>query len=383
VTLSYLCLAPGGAGYAVAAVVMSAKVWPKRRSDIPIWSRCFVIPPRKKGQPAPRRSAVSTSAASGTTRASSRRWISSATAAGSIFEDDRIAARRNGFERRGERETIRESVVHSLQDVIRDARPDHLQEDRRRHRHAERHDGLVDLLDRRAMLDRIHDRACHPRQHSIDDEPRVVAHKDRALAELLSDRPQGCQRLFRRLVAAHHLQQRHYGDRIEEMHSRNALGPVEPGRHVRDGQRGGIRGDDAVIRHDRRELRQDLLLHVEILEDRLEHEVAVREAVVAGFAGDERSKKAGFWLVAPLAGFGGDVLDRLVDDLLLHVADDDGQLEAAHEEHRDLPCHQAGAHNPDLSHVTRRSRRLARVSLRALLDELEGVDGRLRLWPGK
>src|SRR5438874_450753 len=63
-----------------APALISANVCPKRRSDMPIWSRCFVIPPRKNGQPAPRSRPVSTSAASGTTLSSSRRWVSSATA---------------------------------------------------------------------------------------------------------------------------------------------------------------------------------------------------------------------------------------------------------------------------------------------------------------
>src|SRR5207247_9549552 len=63
-----------------APALISAKVLPNRRSERPIWSRCFVMPARKKGQPAPSSSPGSTSAASSTTPSSSRRWISSATA---------------------------------------------------------------------------------------------------------------------------------------------------------------------------------------------------------------------------------------------------------------------------------------------------------------
>src|SRR6266511_3230249 len=66
--------------YAGAASLISAKVCPKRRSDMPIWSRCLVMPPRKNGQPAPSSRPVSTSAASLTTPSPSNRWISSAIA---------------------------------------------------------------------------------------------------------------------------------------------------------------------------------------------------------------------------------------------------------------------------------------------------------------
>src|SRR5207248_3112902 len=63
-----------------AAAPTSASGRPKSRSDTPVGSRRFVIPPRKNGQPAPRRRAVSTSAASPTSPSSRRWWISSATA---------------------------------------------------------------------------------------------------------------------------------------------------------------------------------------------------------------------------------------------------------------------------------------------------------------
>src|SRR5947208_13976040 len=69
-----------GGHQAGVGALMSLNVWPNIRSLTPVWSRCFVIPPRKNGQPAPSRRHVSTSAASATTPSSSSRWISSATA---------------------------------------------------------------------------------------------------------------------------------------------------------------------------------------------------------------------------------------------------------------------------------------------------------------
>src|SRR4051812_41589103 len=49
-------------------------------AEMPLASRCLVIPPSQNGNPAPRSKAVSTSAALGTTPSSSRWWISSAIA---------------------------------------------------------------------------------------------------------------------------------------------------------------------------------------------------------------------------------------------------------------------------------------------------------------
>src|SRR5207244_11546991 len=63
-----------------SAAPISASGRPNILSDLPVWSRYFVIPPSQNGQPAPRRSAVSTSFASATTPSSSRWRISSATA---------------------------------------------------------------------------------------------------------------------------------------------------------------------------------------------------------------------------------------------------------------------------------------------------------------
>ena len=53
-----------------AAAPVSASGCPNILSDLPVWSRNLVIPPSQNGQPAPSRSAVSTSAASATTPSS-------------------------------------------------------------------------------------------------------------------------------------------------------------------------------------------------------------------------------------------------------------------------------------------------------------------------
>ena len=80
--------------------------------------------------------------------------------------------------------------------------------------------------------------------------------------------------------------------------------------------------------HNLFELCEDLLLDLELLEHRFEHEVAVGEAFVVGAAGDERREETGLALVVAAPGdlavdFRPDVRERFVDDLLLHVSDHD------------------------------------------------------------
>ena len=57
-----------------------------------------------------------------------------------------------------------------------------------------------------------------------------------------------------------------------------------------------------------------------------------------------------------------DVQERVVDDLLRDVADDDGHLESAEEEQRDLARHQPASDDPDLADVERRRVRPRRMS---------------------
>ena len=154
----------------------------------------------------------------------------------------------------------------------------------------------------------------------------------------------------------------------------------------RDRERRGVRREHALVAHDALELGEDLLLHLELLEHRLEHEVAVREAVVVGAAGDERRQEPRLAFVVPAfrglaADLRADVGERLVDDLLLHVAQHGRHFEPAQEQRRDLPRHQPCADDADAVHLQRCRERARGMLLRSLLDEPEGIDRRLRLRP--
>ena len=171
------------------------------------------------------------------------RWISSATASrtssticsrvrGAVFDDDRLAAVRERGQCGREREPFGERIVHPFEHVVGDARADHLQQHRRRHRHPERHHRLVHLVDRRAVLDGVHDHARHPRQHAVDDEARRVVDEDRSLAQLLADVPHRRERHVVRLGRPHHFEQRHQRNRVEEVHAGHAFRTAQVGCHV-------------------------------------------------------------------------------------------------------------------------------------------------------
>src|SRR5439155_23944002 len=92
-------------------------------------------------------------------------------------------------------------------------------------------------------------------------------------------------------------------------------------------------------------------LHLELLEDRLEHAVAAGELVPAGAAVDDRREER--LLCSDLLA---NRRERLVDASLVEVSEDDRNLEPAQEQGRELGRHQAGADDADL--LDRAPRRL-------------------------
>jgi hypothetical protein len=89
------------------------------------------------------------------------------------------------------------------------------------------------------------------------------------------------------LLARDDLQQRHDGDRVEEVEAHDPLRVLQPARHLGDRQRGGVRGQHALGGDDGLDLGEDLLLDPHLLEDRLDDEVGVGEAVLGRRAGDQ------------------------------------------------------------------------------------------------
>ena len=86
-------------------------------------------------------------------------------------------------------------------------------------------------------------------------------------------------------VGAHHLEQRHHLGRVEEVQAEEALGARRRRRLVGDRERGGVGGEEGVVLDDPVDLAPHLELAVEVLGDRLDHEVAVGEVAVVQRAG--------------------------------------------------------------------------------------------------
>src|SRR4029450_13730257 len=125
------------------------------------------------------------------------------------------------------------------------------------------------------------------------------------------------------------------------------------------GERGGVRREHAVVSYDLLELCEDDLLDRQLLEDHLEDEVAVGKAGVVAATGNERGEKAALALVVAslrdlALDLGADVCERVVDDLLLDVANHDRGFEPAKEQECDLPRHQPGSDDADLPDLERR-----------------------------
>ena len=172
------------------------------------------------------------------------------------------------------------------------------------------------------------------------------------LPSLRGDVPGGRERRIVRRGRPHHLDEREDGDRVEEVQPDDPLGMLEPLGHRRDREGRGVRDEQALGRDDPLERPEDLTLHGQLLEHRLEHEVAalVRLDPVAGR--DDRAEEAGLPLgEATLCDeprqVAADRLHGLPGTLRVDVGHDDGHLEPAHEERRELGRHQPGADHPD------------------------------------
>src|SRR6185436_19731291 len=115
-----------------------------------------------------------------------------------------------------------------------------------------------------------------------------------------------------------------------------------------------------------------------------EDEVAAGEDVPAGPARDDRSEEARLALcqassLHELGELVVDPVEAFIDLLLCKVAEDDRDLEPAEKEERELARHEPGADEADLLHTPRLCLGHPDPALRAALDEVERVHGRLCL----
>ena len=215
---------------------------------------------------------------------------------------------------------------------------------------------LVDRLDREALLLLgAQDLADGGDQDPVDDEAGHLAAADRLLADRLREVGGRLHRLRRGVGAGDHLDQRQHRGRVEEVKADHLVGAQGRVAHLGDRERGGVGGEDRAAGRDLVELAEDRLLDLDLLRHRLDHEVDVGEAVVGSRAGDQAGDQLEA-LVGLLLGHLlllhqavelalGDVvrlLERVVDELLLDVLDDDGDLGVG-DHLGDLAAHRAAA----------------------------------------
>ena len=211
------------------------------------------------------------------------------------------------------REPIRERRVHRLRRVQGNGWSDQRQERHGTHRQSERIECPVSFLDRRAFVDGGEHFAEIPGEEPIHHEPGPVADQHAGLLQLFTDRERGCQRRVASVLGSDYFEQRHHRHRVEEMHSDDPLGPVEARGYRTDRERGRIRRQHRVRRDHSFHIGEDLLLHRQILEYRLEDEIRVGERVQR-----QRSRhKCG----EPVCGVRIDPASRVqLPDLLMHLA---------------------------------------------------------------
>ena len=129
-------------------------------------------------------------------------------------------------------------------------------------------------------------------EHPVDDEPGRVVAANRALAEPLPHREGRLDGIVRRKLRAHDLDEGHQRRRVEEMHADDAFGRRRRRRDLGHGQRRRVRRENRVGPHDPLELPEQLSLRLEILDDRLDHEVAVGEGRRASVVSESEARAA-------------------------------------------------------------------------------------------
>ena len=148
-----------------------------------------------------------------------------------------------------------------------------------RHRRA---GDVVDVLGREAVLEHLMDGRHHRvRADAVADEVRRVLAEDDALAErVLREADAVREHALVRLGTGDDLEQLHVADGVEEVQHEEVLLEVRRAalRHLRDAEAGRVRRDDAVLGHDLLELLEERLLGLDLLDDRLDDEVAVLRA---------------------------------------------------------------------------------------------------------
>ena len=168
------------------------------------------------------------------------------------------------------------------------------------------------------------------------------------LAQPLAERVGGVESLVRGSLGTDDLHERHQRRRVEEMHPDHALGSRGRPRNLGDREGRGVRGQNRVGTADLLQLAEQLPLGVELLDDGLDHDVAVSET---GDLGRQRQQPDLEGVDLPLLNLAREeVLDPAacgLPQLVGHLAPD-GLEPRLHRELRDARAHRSQTDDSDL-----------------------------------
>jgi RecB family endonuclease NucS len=128
-------------------------------------------------------------------------------------------------------------------------------------------------------------------EQSVGDEPGAVAAHHGRLAEPLRQGHDVIDHVVLRDDRAHDLHQRLEGCRVEELHADDLLGASGADRDLRHRQGGGLGAEDRVVREDLVQPAQHRDLGLEVLRQRLDHQLAAGETRQVGAHGDARQQR--------------------------------------------------------------------------------------------
>src|SRR5581483_2415016 len=212
--------------------------------------------------------------------------------------------------------------------------------------------GLVDRLHRAdALIERVDRLVDHRQQDAVDDEGREVLRDGDALAEALHEALGRRESLVLGGDAADQLDQLHHRHRVHEVDADEALRPVRGGGETRDGDGGGVGGEDGALLELGTQLVEDLALDGLVLDGGLDHEVGLGHGIEIGCGANalERGLHLGVGDDAARDLARHVALDhaaRLVDRLLLDVVE--GYVVAGQRHDMgDAVAHLAGADDSD------------------------------------
>ncbi len=188
---------------------------------------------------------------------------------------------------------------------------------------------LVDVLGRgESALQRAHRAEQVRNEQQVHDEPRVVLGRDRDLPQRLGERPRALEGLLAGRHRLHDFDQLHDRHGIEEVEPDRAIGPGGGGGHLDDRQRRGVGREDRVRRTELVELHEHRVLDFDVLDDGLDHDVAIGEVAELGRAAHARERRLAvrrghLLLLDRFLHESADLLERPLPVRLLHLACND------------------------------------------------------------